>query len=64
MTVGADIALLFAGVFSRIGPLQAAVGPFSFSWGVLIAFIPAIISYIVFGNPSYILSPTIYGPGE
>jgi branched-chain amino acid transport system permease protein len=44
ITVGAYLALLFGGLFARIGgPLAAPVGPFSFSWGVLIAFIPAVI---------------------
>jgi branched-chain amino acid transport system permease protein len=42
MTVGAYIALLFAVMFSRIGIFQGSFGPFSFSWGVLISFIPAI----------------------
>ncbi len=43
ITVGAYIALLFVGLFSRIGPLQGNVGPFSFSWGLLLSFIPSII---------------------
>jgi len=43
MTVGAYVTLLFAGVFSKIGPLQASVGPFSFSWGVLVSFIPSVV---------------------
>ena len=43
ITVGAYLALLFGGLLSRIGPLAKAVGPFSFSWGLLISFIPAII---------------------
>lgn len=43
MTVGAYVALLFASMFSRINFLQGTVGPFSFSWGVLLSFIPAII---------------------
>lgn len=43
MTVGAYIALLFATLFSKIEIFQAKVGPFSFSWGVLLAFIPAIL---------------------
>lgn len=43
ITVGAYIALLFASMFARIGFLQARVGPFSFNWGVLLAFIPAIL---------------------
>jgi len=43
MTAGAYLALLFATVFARADVLQAKVGPFSFNWGVLVAFIPAII---------------------
>jgi branched-chain amino acid transport system permease protein/neutral amino acid transport system permease protein len=43
ITVGAYLALLFGGVFSRIGPLAKAVGPFSINWGILIAFIPSVI---------------------
>jgi branched-chain amino acid transport system permease protein len=43
ITVGAYLALLFGGLLSRIGPLSNPVGPFSFSWGLLISFIPAII---------------------
>jgi branched-chain amino acid transport system permease protein len=43
ITVGAYLALLFGGLFSRIGALGKPVGPFSFSWGLLISFIPAII---------------------
>ena len=43
ITAGAYLALLFGGLFSRIGPLSNPVGPFSFSWGLLISFIPAII---------------------
>jgi branched-chain amino acid transport system permease protein len=43
ITVGAYLALLFGGLFSRIGFLAKPVGPFSFSWGLLISFIPAII---------------------
>jgi branched-chain amino acid transport system permease protein len=43
ITVGAYLALLFGGLFSRIGFLSGSVGPFSFSWGLLISFIPAII---------------------
>ena len=43
ITVGAYIALIFVSLFSGIGPLQGKVGPFSFHWGVLLAFIPAII---------------------
>ena len=47
MTAGAYFALLFAAIFSRAGILQAKVGPFSFSWGVIVAFIPAIIISIL-----------------
>jgi branched-chain amino acid transport system permease protein/neutral amino acid transport system permease protein len=43
ITVGAYLALLFGSVFSRIGPLARLVGPFSISWGILIAFIPSVI---------------------
>jgi branched-chain amino acid transport system permease protein/neutral amino acid transport system permease protein len=43
ITVGAYIALLFGSLFSGAGFLQASVGPFSFSWGLLLAFIPAIL---------------------
>jgi branched-chain amino acid transport system permease protein len=43
ITAGAYLALLFGGLFSRIGALGNPVGPFSFSWGLLISFIPAII---------------------
>jgi branched-chain amino acid transport system permease protein len=46
ITVGAYLALLFGGLLSRIGPLSNPVGPFSFSWGLLISFIPAIIGSI------------------
>jgi len=42
ITAGAYLALLFGGLLSRIGPLGNPVGPFSFSWGLLISFIPAI----------------------
>ena len=43
MTVGAYLALLFGSLFGRIGGLSGAAGPFSFSWGILIAFIPSVI---------------------
>ncbi len=43
ITMGGYVALLFVTLFSRIGFLQARVGPFSFSWGLLISFIPAVI---------------------
>lgn len=43
MTVGAYVALLVGSLFSRVGFLQGKVGPFSFNWGLLVAFIPAIL---------------------
>lgn len=43
MTVGAYVALLVATLFSRAGFLQGKVGPLSFSWGLLVAVIPAIL---------------------
>ncbi|NVL91586.1 MAG: branched-chain amino acid ABC transporter permease [Desulfobacterales bacterium] len=43
ITVGAYIALPFVSLFSWIGFLQAKVGPFSFNWGLALAFIPAIL---------------------
>ena len=43
ITVGAYLALLFGGLFNRIGFLQGSVGPFSFSWGLLLSFIPSVI---------------------
>jgi branched-chain amino acid transport system permease protein len=44
ITAGAYLALLFGGMFARLGgPLAAPVGPFSFSWGILLSFIPAVI---------------------
>ncbi|MBE0408223.1 MAG: branched-chain amino acid ABC transporter permease [Anaerolineales bacterium] len=43
ITLGAYIALLTIGIFSRMGILQGTVGPFSFSWGLVVAFIPAIL---------------------
>lgn len=47
ITVGAYMALPFAFLFSQIGFLQAKVGPFSFTWGLVLAFIPAILLSIV-----------------
>ncbi|HUV06803.1 MAG TPA: branched-chain amino acid ABC transporter permease [Spirochaetia bacterium] len=47
ITVGAYIALIFTSLFARIGFLQAKVGPFSFSWGLLLSFIPAILISVV-----------------
>ncbi|HID87467.1 MAG TPA: branched-chain amino acid ABC transporter permease [Anaerolineae bacterium] len=46
MTVGAYVALLFATLFSGAGFLQGKVGPFSFSWGLLVAVIPAVLASI------------------
>ncbi len=43
ITVGAYIALLVASLLSGVGFLQAKVGPFSFNWGLVVAFIPAIL---------------------
>ena len=42
ITVGAYIALLFVTIFSKLNILQGTVGPFSFNWGVVLAFIPSI----------------------
>lgn len=47
ITAGAYLALPFAFLFSQIGFLQAKVGPFSFTWGLVLAFIPAILLSIV-----------------
>jgi branched-chain amino acid transport system permease protein/neutral amino acid transport system permease protein len=47
ITAGAYIALLFSTLLSRVGSLGKAVGPFSFGWGVLIAFIPSIVISVV-----------------
>jgi len=43
ITVGAYVALVFSSLFNRIDILSSPVGPFSFSWGLLISFIPAIL---------------------
>jgi branched-chain amino acid transport system permease protein len=43
MTLGAYLALLFGSLLGRIEALSGTVGPFSFSWGILISFIPAVI---------------------
>ncbi len=43
MTVGAYVTLLVVALIPDVGFLQAAVGPFSFPWAVLIGIIPAII---------------------
>lgn len=47
ITAGAYMALPFAFLFSQIGFLQAKVGPFSFTWALVLAFIPAILLSIV-----------------
>jgi branched-chain amino acid transport system permease protein/neutral amino acid transport system permease protein len=46
MTVGAYVALLTVSLLSGAGFLQGKVGPFSFNWGLLVAFIPAILASI------------------
>ncbi|MBM4464030.1 MAG: branched-chain amino acid ABC transporter permease [Chloroflexi bacterium] len=46
MTMGAYVALLVATLFSGAGFLQGKVGPFSFSWGLLVAVIPAVLASI------------------
>lgn len=43
MTIGAYIALLVSGVLSRVEFLQRKIGPLSFGWGLLLAFLPAIL---------------------
>jgi branched-chain amino acid transport system permease protein/neutral amino acid transport system permease protein len=43
ITVGAYIALVVTALFSRVDMLQGTVGPFSFSWAVVVGFIPAIL---------------------
>ncbi|MBN1356658.1 branched-chain amino acid ABC transporter permease [bacterium] len=43
ITVGAYSALIFIALFTRLGIMQEPIGPFSFGWGILIAFIPAIL---------------------
>ncbi len=43
ITVGAYSAFIFTSLFSKLNILQGKVGPFSFNWGIVIAFIPAII---------------------
>lgn len=47
ITLGAYLALVFSSLFSSAGILKAKVGPFSFHWGVLLAFIPAIFISII-----------------
>ena len=43
ITLGAYIALLTVTIFAQMDIFQGTVGPFSFSWGLVLAFIPAII---------------------
>ncbi len=43
MTFGAYSAFVAASLLSGVGFLQGKVGPFSFSWGLLLGFIPAIL---------------------
>ncbi len=43
MTVGAYVTLLVVSLLPEVGFLQATVGPFSFTWAVLVGIIPAII---------------------
>ena len=43
ITLGAYLALAFGSLFSRIEIFQGTVGPFSFGWGILLSFIPAIV---------------------
>lgn len=43
ITAGAYFALLAGSLFSQLGFLQGKVGPFSFNWGVLLGFVPAIL---------------------
>jgi len=47
ITAGAYTALLFVTMFNKIGILKGIVGPFSFSWAVVISFIPAILVSII-----------------
>ncbi|NOY08030.1 MAG: branched-chain amino acid ABC transporter permease [Spirochaetes bacterium] len=47
ITAGAYSALLFVTLFNKMGILKGIVGPFSFSWGVLVAFIPAILISVI-----------------
>lgn len=59
ITVGAYIALLFSGIFHKIDFLQARVGHFSFNWGLIIAFIPAIIISILL---AILIDRWVYSP--
>lgn len=43
MTVGAYIALVASSLLARAPFLQDKVGPFSFNWALVVAFIPAIL---------------------
>ncbi len=42
ITLGAYTALLFSSLLAATGFLNVAVGPFSFTWGLLLSFLPAI----------------------
>lgn len=59
MTIGAYIALLVGTLFSQAEFLQGKVGPFSFSWGLVLAFIPAIL---VAAGLSILFNRWIYRP--
>ncbi len=43
MTIGAYVTLFGASLLADVAFLQGKVGPFSFSWAVLVAFIPSIL---------------------
>ena len=43
MTLGAYIAFLVSGLLAGAEFLQRGIGPFSFGWGLLLSFIPAIL---------------------
>ncbi len=47
MTVGAYSAFIFTSLFAHLNILQTKVGPFSFNWGIVVAFIPAILISIM-----------------
>ncbi|MBN2372405.1 branched-chain amino acid ABC transporter permease [bacterium] len=59
ITVGAYTAFVFTSLFSNMGILQGKVGPFSFCWGVLLAFIPAVIISVVL---ALIIDRWVYKP--
>jgi branched-chain amino acid transport system permease protein len=59
MTTGAYITLLVGTLFSQAEFLQGKVGPFSFSWGLVLAFIPAIL---VAAGLSILFNRWIYRP--